>query len=275
MIDIDEHVFYEFSQSIQTALKELSDSIHDATKIISSLVDSKRFSKQISSIDKRILQFAASEEYKNALEWGKYGWAYIEEIPETDIYYKKTLSIKDADELFFSYLTNDIINNIINRIYSFFEKEYQRNVYTEAKMCFDETKYRSCILLLFSLIDSLIISSQVIQADRKEWRKTSGSFAMKLNKLKENNHETIFAYLIFSIDINALFTFCGDGDNFVSMPAVANRNWISHGMYDKEVSKNDCIKVFVLLFGICQLKYELNLLDFEEPISKTNKIKGI
>ena len=262
----DKYVVNEFSQSIQTSLKGFSKTIQTALK---------KITKQFSSLQKKIKKFAVSEEYKNALDWGKYGWAYIDEIPETDVYYKKVGSVKEADELVFSYLTDDIIGDIINQINSFFEKEYQRNVFEEAKICFGEMKYRSCILLLFSLIDSLIISGQVIRANRNEWRKSSGSFAQKLNELKDNKHETIFTYLIFWVDIDALLIFCGDGNNFVSVPEVANRNWISHGMYDKEVSKKDCIKVFVLLLGICQLKYELNLLDFKEPISKTKKINGI
>lgn len=253
MIDIDEHVFYEFSQSIQTALKELSE--------------------QISSIDKRILQFAASEEYKNALEWGKYGWAYIDEIPEDKTYYKKVSNEKEADELIIDYLTDNVIEQIKNRISSYLLKSYQKKIYDESIICFYEEKYRSCILLLFSIIDSLIISSQPVSGKDRD---LAGKIAWKLNQAKELKHDSIFAYLIFSIDIKALLQIFGRGNDFVGpLPNIINRNWISHGMYPLEVSKEDCIKVLSLLYGICQLKFELNLLAFNKPVSEKEIVNGI
>lgn len=182
--------------------------------------------------------------------WAYYGWTTID-LETFGFYRTPPLSQEDADRrslMLFShpgsvrryFEIRDIKCNI-----RYFDLE-------EALSSYEAGYYKSCAMLLVSMIDR-----QLLQYQRREKRDNIKVGRGALEIVEENaKGEDIFEKLV---QWNTLYflKYLFDSDNrhrnFQNEPNTINRNFLMHGMTNRTVSKTDCIKLFVALKNVSNL----------------------
>lgn len=199
-----------------------------------------------------------SEERKNEIinsskEWGKRGWTIppfcninaLFEFDEDMVAPFSDYAIQDYNiEELFQYLLN---NNCADKV-----------GIDEAVFAFENQKYKSCILVMFSLIDNLLITNQkdTYNKSYKGYRKTGNGAAKNIIKDYESSkfYERSFYSIVYYTGLSECITaFFADGEDFSKATIVANRNYITHGMYNKPINKKDCIQVFLMYYNLLEL----------------------
>lgn len=194
--------------------------------------------------------------YKTLLLWADYGWALIDDLPKEETYFISVHNVKEADNLIEQFISEEIINNLIQKI----EEKTNADLYfAEAKNCFYEEKYLSCILILFSMIDGICVNAQLTSSQR---RKLADKFAKKILESEELNEISISQYIRSVMPLKAIKVLFADGNDFISELDFPNRNFLLHGMSKRKVTKIDCIKVLSVLN---------NLLEIEEIVREDTK----
>lgn len=194
--------------------------------------------------------------YKTLLSWADYGWALIDDLPKEETYFISVNNVKEADNLIEQFISEEIINNLIQKT----EENTNADLYfVEAKNCFYEEKYLSCILILFSMIDGICVNAQLTSSQR---RKLADKFAKKILESEDLNEISISQYIRIVMPLKAIKVLFADGNDFISEPDFPNRNFLLHGMSKRKVTKIDCIKVLSVLN---------NLLEIEEIIKEDTK----
>ena len=132
----------------------------------------------------------------------------------------------------------------------------------EAIFAFRNRQYKSCALILFTLIDARLIRLQRDE-DRKgrKKRRDSGKNAAE-NLFKHIAEEQDIhgkTFMLFSHEniIHCLLTVFADGNDFKEQPDGINRNFLGHGMLTRKVARKDCVQLFLLYY---------NLLDYIDII---------
>lgn len=92
-------------------------------------------------------------------------------------------------------------------------------------IAFEQKKYKSCALLLFSLIDAKRICFQ--------------------KRFHDNGQ--------IQVGTGAIRYFERRYPNFADIPHIINRHFVAHGMTVKPVCKKDCIRLFYLYFNLLEL----------------------
>lgn len=127
------------------------------------------------------------------MKWGKYGWTYNAEMPLVR-FDKEPLSQEDADQQMMQYCT---IENIRGMVAALIDINLDKDDLEEALFCYENGKYKSCTMLLFSLLDKMLIERK-FQNPKGRW-KTGYSAATELenktNGQMENN--LLCTYLMF------------------------------------------------------------------------------
>ncbi|MPM71699.1 hypothetical protein SDC9_118669 [bioreactor metagenome] len=159
--------------------------------------------------------------------------------------------LSEANRLALKYCRKDNLN----QLFTLLRKNKIRKLdLEEAIFCFQNKKYKSCALVLFSLIDSELIKKQDITNVK---RKVGGSAIDKFKKsIKTTNILNELDMLLnFNNLITCLFEVFSDSEDFKANKKIVNRNYISHGMTSKPVRRRDCIQLFLLLYNL------LNFID--------------
>lgn len=193
------------------------------------------------------------ESYK---KWGNYGWSLIPNAPVT-LYDKLPEKQSEANKIALRYMTKQ---NIAKLFSDMRKMNIKIRDLESAIFCFENKQYKACCLILFSLIDSYFIKSQpIIENVRK---KGVGSTAIK--NFEKNfiacheQEQYLYSLLNFSNLITSLYKFFKYVPNFKNEPTMINRNFISHGMNKRAVTYTDCIQLFLALYNITKLPFELN-----------------
>ena len=120
---------------------------------------------------------------------------------------------------------------------------------TEAISCFNAKHYKSCAMILFSLIESKLIRVQDVDPTHEKWRKVSKGAVEKVMKMTDDHisEEALFSTLRQANLASALAKVFEGGDDFKKQPIVINRNFLLHGMLHRRVLKRDCIQLFLIL----------------------------
>lgn len=196
--------------------------------------------------------------YKTLLSWADYGWGLIDALPKEETYFKSVINSRVADETIEKYLTEDIIENLINSIVV---NGNNSTKFEEAKKCFSEGKYTSCILILFSIIDAVCINSQKINSKR---RKLADKQAQRLLTSEQLQELSISLYFRVAMPLKAIKVLFADGNDFINEPDLPNRNFLLHGMSNRDVTKIDCIKILSVLENLLDVEELLRLEEGEE-----------
>lgn len=127
----------------------------------------------------------------------------------------------------------------------------------EAFLCFENGFYYSCISVLFEIIERELLSKQSIKIGSNNRRKTVDR--KKISEMKEilSYENSISEYFI---EMNFLYLssyYFNDANDFIDESfdkfPVINRNYIAHGMTNRKVTKNDCVKLMMYIYYIDSL----------------------
>lgn len=167
---------------------------------------------------------------------------------------------------FFVFNNYQLLNHI--RGYTRFEVE-KYNWWTEAEKLFDKKLYFSCALVLSALLEREIRKCPIDNWMNKTTRYFKDSISDKITQIYcDDRIEPISRYidtllLIPSLD-GFIESFYNSGYTFDKgiEPQFMERNWLMHGMTDREVSEEDCIKLFNVNGSLCYVLHALFGTDY-------------
>ena len=185
------------------------------------------------------------------IEWGKLGWT---EIPHAKmkLFYNFPKSKHIAEKSALEYFDELRLSSFFDMIV---EASLDNKDLLSAIFCYKNQQYKACALLVFSLIDytfSVFQEPQTNDIGCNGIKKTNKAYKAMLKK-REYSH----IMLRYSGLIIALFRFYAGTEDFSTEETdIVNRNFISHGHSIRDVTRCDCIKLFLAYYNL------VNLADF-------------
>lgn len=158
------------------------------------------------------------------------------------------------NEIFDSYSKGEKFNELIECLYKL--KYQNKQQIHEAIECYNKELYYACCSILFEIIIRQITSSQEIQKKKngKSARRPfydSDKCDKHLNLIPPGNHFFIY---VFKLNFIYLYSYYFKGannfesENFNVFPVI-NRNFIAHGMSNRNIDKYDCIKLIMFIYA--------------------------
>lgn len=182
--------------------------------------------------------------------WGKYGWCIIDDAP-LEVIYDAPISFEDANNKMSVYYSEQIEKEIFEYLELRINSEYFKN----AIELYSRDMYLSCAMALFALIDFYCINVN------SNTNKKVGFGAIKCldEDVKQSDKIKDYIYLLFDAAnlISCLYVYFDNTENFTKNCEVINRNYVMHGMHNKNVDKLESKKLFLLLYSL--LKFEDNV----------------
>ena len=181
-------------------------------------------------------------------KWALYRW--IPSLPEYDVSdfidnINTPNSQDEADNIMLGKIDEKTFNQLVDYISEHISQYGQNiNAFSEAIECYNNSLYIACVLLLYSIIDSIFIKSQKMPK-KSEPRRCLANKAVKNRINEEKSKYSIIAYSTKNV-IEDLFK---DAVDFTIDDGL-NRNMLSHGMTDYNPNATDCLKLIVLLYNI-------------------------
>lgn len=262
------------SQNLQSMMSSIQFTwLENLPKITASLKlnlpdYSKAFGGMTSAIQellKGITIPTISEERKQQLiesytEWGKLGWTMPPDAKPNEFNKPPENSTAAYNQLRYC-TTNSCMEKIFNELSEM--PNLKKSDLREAIECYRNKHYKSSCLIIFSMIDSRLIRSQVdSERDRNGFRRSGKQAANNLfGRIKTNiiNDQMIFTMLDQVNLLEALKTFFDNGNDFKVQPHVLNRNFLDHGMLYRKVIRKDCVMLFILLFNLTQFLNDFSI----------------
>ena len=141
-------------------------------------------------------------------------------------------------------------------------KHIRKSDIEEAIDCFEGKHYKSCVMIIFSLIDARLIRSQIDSDRKRNGQRPSGKTAA-VNLFGRIEAQYIDQSMLFTVlnQVNilaALETVFEVGGDFKNQPSIINRNFLDHGMLHRNVTKRDCVMMFLLLYNFTE---HLNIVE--------------
>ena len=222
-------------ECLSAIIQEFSLATQRAIEIVGKLVDN------ISESDK-------ARFIESYTKWGELGWTPFPSkgqrifytLPENGPYPDKELlefySTLKVEKLF-EILKAKIPNNpdLISAIF-----------------CYKQREYKACTLLLFSLIEATLLQHQTCTAKVGK----GGIDLLKLDYSKKLADELLFDFLRYDCVFSCLYTIFSKTNDFKNSMTVINRNFVCHGMASREITKKDCIQLFLVLGNLDNLMKE-------------------
>lgn len=257
------------SKTFNTLKKVMEPYNRISEKIAKTLIT---FNQRINDIFSGIKIPHISDEQKEILcksyeTWGGFGWTILP-YARINLYNHPPETQKQANEVAMAYCKNEDMLDLFEETRKL--KGVKIKDFEEAIFAFQNRKYKSCAMILFSLIDAKLIRMQRKEdIGRKKYR-DSGKLAVENIKNRiEAEHDInnkFFLLLSYKNLFACLAEFFKNGDDFKKQPELANRNFIDHGMLTRNVRKRDCIQLFLLYY---------NFLEFFEIINSNSNTNGL
>ena len=150
-------------------------------------------------------------------------------------------------------------------------KHVRKSDLEEAKFCFDHKKYKSCTLMLFSMIDARLI--RLSTKHENERQPPSGNRAAQrlISHIKQEYDSANYLFMVLRLTglqscYDCIFS---SGRDFKTQVPNINRNFIDHGMRWKKVTRTECIQVLLLYYETIAILDFLNVKRI-----KTNPMKS-
>ena len=246
---------YTASINALSAFSQISDAWFE--NIRKSFEAVQLVSSQISELIKAVQIPTLTEDRKEEIcasykKWGEYGWTMPLSAP-IRLFSSPPTDRNDANRKAHAYCKSKDIQDLFSSLRNM--NGVKKSDLEEAIFDFEQRKYKSCILVLFGLMDSKLIRLQR-EDDRNKRngkRPVGRTAAMNLFRhiQEETNIDTQVHRLFEFQNIYAcLLCVFADGDDFINQPSIVNRNFVDHGMIHRKVSRRDCIQMFLLYYHL-------------------------
>lgn len=200
-----------------------------------------------------------SEEQKQEMlaghrAWGEMGWT---SNPLTDgkLFDITESDRKKANQKALKSCTNSEMHKLFQRTAE--TKRCKKTDYAEAVFDFENKKYKSCSLVLCSLIEAILIRLQKRPKDPHKRRSTGiGAIEKAEARAKVDDEEKQFFMLIFQANLFQCLRKIFENTHDFQQTSIINRNLLDHGMMTRRVTRKDCVQLFLLYYNM------LDLLDF-------------
>lgn len=175
-------------------------------------------------------------------QWGKCGWSINPTAPWSQ-FNKPPESIKAANAVALKYCKNE------TEIFDKIRKCDRIKVdFDEAIFDFEQRKYKSCALVLFTLIESSLIRTQ------KDSRNVGkGAINNAENRIESLRINSFYQMLMLANYIACLRKMFEGVKDFKPQPEVINRNFLCHGMLWRPVKRMDCMQLFLVYYNTLQM----------------------
>lgn len=273
--------FDYYNQVVIPALEEYNKTYKKAYDMYSQLISQINFDeieKSVSLAHNYISEyvralnspFFSAKKRQELLEayrkYGEYGWTINLNDKYSKLMQKPPVDKKTADKQALHDYRD--LEDLFNELSC--HKRSKKSDLNEAICNYKDRRYKSCAMLLFSLIDALLIRFQRDEETHGKQRKVGKGAVDKAQKRVSINLQP---WMLFSaIFCDNVFSCLGKmfekGNDFVRQPDVINRNFLDHGMMTKPVRKKDCIQLFLLYYNL------LRLMDYEYSVNKKYRSSG-
>lgn len=235
--DIESINFKDIMEATTKGLLQLSNVLTNFLKSI----DFEEIGKTISSLVDKIEE-VYGDGIKGYEQWGLYGWTFSPSV-KYDLFKNSPASIEEANSIMEKYLSNEEINVIKSSL-----QNAGANVseLEEAYNCYKQGMYKSCALILFGIMDNKMYQYKLL--DDRKFNRIGISFAEEYAKNKEYDDFTFQGALVNVL--KAIETIFSHGKNFEKEMTIINRNYLSHGMLERNISSLECFQVWCLAYSI-------------------------
>lgn len=218
----------------------------------------RRMSEIISESVRRLRIPTLSEERKQELIeahklWGSYGWTMNPCENAKKIFEYMPTDKKSADAIALKQCSGQKMEQIFEIISEI--KRVKKADFEEAVFDYNHRQYKSCALILFSLVDAVLIRLQKKSDLNGKRRKVGLSAVSEAKKRTETdiNTQMLFIAMFYTNLFACLEKVFESGKDFKNQPDVINRNFVDHGMMTNKVRKKDCIQLFLLYYNMLEL----------------------
>ena len=193
----------------------------------------------------------SEEEIKDRIQayqaWGKYAWVCPPQAP-FNLFDNAPSDQRSANKVAMEYCRPEHIEWIFSELKS--DKHVRKDDLEEAKFCFDNKRYKACVMVLFSMIDARLI--RLMRKVGKEQQRPSGKAAANclIDYIKREYDEANRLFMVLrltGLQVCYDCIFARGGDFKKQVPNI-NRNFVDHGMRWKAVSRTECIQVLLLYY---------------------------
>ena len=262
----------EVSESIQAMMSSIqdiwSDRMNSLISVLNHMPDYSRIFDGISAAVRELLKNISiptitEEEKQHWIDsytlWGKYGWT-LPPMGEVGIFNDPPCDKNEANRIIRSCTSDSEMIELFKELKEM--KHIRKSDIEEAIDCFNGKHYKSCVMIIFSLIDARLIRSQIDSDRKRNGQRPSGKTAA-FNLFGRIEAQYIDQSMLFTVlnQVNilaALETVFEVGGDFKNQPSVINRNFLDHGMLHRNVTKRDCVMMFLLLYNFTQ---HLNIVE--------------
>lgn len=229
----------------QVQFENLSKALMNLAETIQSLYNPNTIhiiSDTLSAFSDRLTDIYGDgiEGYK---EWGKLGWSFSPSI-NPDMFRNAPKSTEEANKTMQVFMTEEELSKIVCALKS---AEVNQEELDEAEACFKSGAYNACALLLFGIIDNRLFQYG-FTGKRSKHKILIGKSAAECLE-KEHKLEGYYFYMKFLNITTALKTIFDFGNNFEKDMIIINRNYLSHGMAGRSISKLECFQIWCLAFS--------------------------
>lgn len=244
------------SSYMSLALKEMAQKLNDLIQCMMPTYTNmmQGLSQTLAQIVESFRSSMLSDERKEKLQesfakWGSYGWTLP---PKADfkLFFTAPVDRHDVYKMISPYINKASMVDLFDILKSM--KNIRKSDLKEAIADYEDRRYKSCIMILFALLDSRIIRLQ----DNNKWRQLGYKGADEYFKELDANEmvELSFSDILYKFGIlSTLNVVFEGGENFVDQPKQINRNFVDHGMLHRNVNQKDCKKIFLLLYNFTSL----------------------
>lgn len=197
-----------------------------------------------------------SEERKEQLfeshrKWGQYGWTLDPNGAFDELFNSPPIDKKDADSKALKCLKEPEL--LFQEICS--HNRVKKSDLTEAVNDFNDKRYKSCALILLSLIDAQLIRFQRMEETQGNGRKVGYKAVLKAqNRIGyKEHHEWLFLAMYYENLFACLEKIFESGNDFKNQPDIINRNFLDHGMSTRPIRRKDCLQLFLLYCNVLEM----------------------
>lgn len=251
--------FDPVGSQLRETLKEITASALSSYKPILSTLSDYHWKPpvSISEVFKGVTFTIISEERKRELlfahqKWGEYGWTSIP-MSDSTMFDKAPESRLYANKSALKVCTNAAVQQLITLTSEM--RHCKKTDLFEASFDFDNRQYKSCSLVLCSLIDAKLVRLQKrsqLNGKRRDVGLPAVQYARK--RAGAGVEEHMLLTLLFHANLfSCLEKVFEGGKDFKQQPLIINRNFLDHGMLTRKVTRTDCVQLFLLYYNILDL----------------------